>query len=48
VTERLRLNTVGIPWDALVANAAELIAARVAGSSTPARGVKIAHEPVVC
>lgn len=47
VAERLHLTTVGIPWDALVAHAVELIAARVAGSSAPARVVTIAHEPVL-
>lgn len=46
VAERLRLTTIGIPWAAMVAQALELITARLAGSTAPARVVTLSHEPI--
>lgn len=47
VAEELRLTSIGIPWDAFVAVALEIIVARVSGSSAPARLQTLAHEPVL-
>lgn len=47
VAERLRLTTIGIPWETLAAVAAEICAARVGGGDAPARIVTLAHEPVM-
>ncbi len=46
IAERLRLTTIGIPWGTMVTEAADLAAARVAGGTTAARLVSLAHEPV--
>ncbi len=47
VAERLRLTTIGIPWASMVAEAVHLIGERLEGSTTSARLVSLAHEPVV-
>lgn len=47
VAERLRLTTIGIPWSAMVTHAVEVIAARLAGSTDPARLISLAHEPTL-
>ncbi len=47
VAEALRLTSIGIPWDAFVAVALEIIVARVGGSGEPARLQTLAHEPVL-
>ncbi len=47
VAERLRLTSIGIPWAAMVAQAADVIAARIRGSSEPARFISLAHEPIL-
>lgn len=47
VAARLRLTTIGIPWDSIVAHAVELIAARIAGNMSPAKIITLPHEPVI-
>ncbi|MSU48800.1 MAG: GntR family transcriptional regulator [Opitutus sp.] len=46
VAERLRLTTIGIPWGTMVSEAVQLIAARLRGSTDPARLISLAHEPI--
>lgn len=46
VAERLRLTTVGIPWNAMVEQAANVITARLQGGHEPARFISLAHEPI--
>lgn len=46
VAERLRLTTVGIPWNTMVAEAVQLILSRLRGGTGPARQVSLAHEPI--
>ena len=47
VAERLRLTTIGIPWQTMVAQAVALAAARLAGGTEPARLISLAHEPIL-
>ncbi len=47
VAERLRLTTVGIPWNAMVEQATKVIAARLQGGAEPARSISLAHEPIL-
>jgi hypothetical protein len=47
VAEYLRLTTIGIPWQTMVAHAVSLATARLQGSTEPARLVGLAHEPVL-
>jgi hypothetical protein len=47
VAERLRLTTIGIPWDAFVSHAVEIIKTRLTGNSGTAKLVSISHEPIL-
>ena len=47
VAERLRLTTIGIPWQAMVTQAIALVTARLEGSTAPAKLVSLAHEPIL-
>ncbi len=47
VAERLRLTTVGIPWNAMVEQAARVVVARLQGGDEPARSISLAHEPIM-
>ncbi len=47
IAARLGLTTIGIPWAALVREAADLIEGRLGGHTGPARLVTLAHEPVL-
>jgi hypothetical protein len=47
VSEHLRLTTIGIPWRAMVAQAAALTGVRLGGGTEPARLISLAHEPIL-
>jgi DNA-binding transcriptional regulator YhcF (GntR family) len=47
VAEQIGLTTIGIPWETLVADAVELIAARIGGDASAAKLITLAHEAVV-
>jgi len=47
VAERLRLTTIGIPWQTMVAQAVALTVARIEGGTEPARLISLAHEPIL-
>jgi DNA-binding LacI/PurR family transcriptional regulator len=47
VAERLRLTTIGIPWATMIAEALQLITARLEGSTQAARLVTLTHEPIL-
>jgi DNA-binding LacI/PurR family transcriptional regulator len=47
VAERLRLTTIGIPWPTMVAQAVDVITARLSGNTLGARLISLAHEPVL-
>ncbi len=47
VAERLRLTTIGIPWTTMVAQAVSVVVDRLRGSTTSARLISLAHEPVM-
>jgi DNA-binding LacI/PurR family transcriptional regulator len=47
VAERLRLTTIGIPWDSFVSHAVEIIKTRLGGGSGTAKLVSISHEPIL-
>ncbi len=46
IAEQLRLTTIGIPWNTMVTEAVNFATQRVAGGSSAARLVILAHEPV--
>jgi len=47
VAERLRLTTIGIPWQSMVGEAVALTVARLQGGMEPARLISLAHEPIL-
>ena len=47
VAERLRLTTIGIPWQTMVAEAVTLTLARLGGGTDAARLICLAHEPIL-
>jgi DNA-binding transcriptional regulator YhcF (GntR family) len=47
VAERLRLTTIGIPWEAFVAHVMEKILARLSGSNAKASIVSLSHDVVL-
>ena len=47
IAERLGLTTIGIPWENMVNQAVQLIAARCQGDTTHAKILTLPHEPVI-